>query len=115
MLVTNSLFLRSTAPRCGGDPSTTLQASSSEEPRGEGVDDEGAHGGSSEACKPQGCLGESKTARGGQEARSWSEATDRVQEVRQGEVLVLHLLHQQQDTHQHLDRPDLADQAEHHV
>ena len=35
--------------------------------------------------------------------------------MRQGEVLVLHLLHQQQDTHQHLDRPNLADQAEHHL
>ena len=73
------------------------------------MDDEGAHGRAPEACQPQRCFGESKTARGGQEARSWSEVADGVQEVRQGEVLVLHILHKQQDTHQHLGRPDLAD------
>ena len=30
-------------------------------------------------------------------------------------MLVLYLLYQQQDTHQYLDWPDLADQAEHHL
>ena len=79
------------------------------------MDGESSDGCSPETTQPKGRFGESKTSPSRQEARGRSKITARFQKVWQDEVLKLHLLQQHQDPHEHLDRPDLADQAEHHV
>ena len=79
------------------------------------MDGESTDGGAPATCKFERLFGESKTSLSGQKARSRATITARIQKVWQDEVLELHLLKQHQDPHEHLDRPDLADQAEHHV
>ena len=56
-----------------------------------------------------------KIASSKQRTRGKKRRSTGVQKVLESLLLVLRLLFQHEDAHQHLDRPDLANQTEHHL
>ena len=79
------------------------------------MDGEGSNGCTSPTRKSKRLLGQSKVASSQQRTRGKKRRPTRVQKMWKSSLLVLCLLFQHEDAHQHLDWPDLANQTEHHL